>query len=66
MGKDLKVALLMPKSSPVKWFRQKEEMNLSLLFPVIQGNPIPKTLTLACSASDLLCSIPNCPNRAGE
>jgi hypothetical protein len=66
VGKDLKVALLMPKSSPVKWFRQKEEMNLSLLFPVIQGNPIPKTLTLACSASDLLCSIPNCPNRAGE
>lgn len=65
-GKDLEVTLLMPKSSPVKWFCQKEEMNLSLLFPVVQGNPIPKTLTLACSASDLLCSIPNCPNRAGE
>jgi hypothetical protein len=65
-GKDLKVTLLMPKSGPVKWFSQKKEMNLSSLFPVIQGNPIPKTLTLACSASDLSCSIPNCPNRAGE
>jgi predicted HNH restriction endonuclease len=36
------------------------------LFPVIQGNPIPKTLTLACSASDLPCGIPNCPNMAGD
>jgi len=65
-GKNIKIELLMPKSSPAKWFPQKKSMNLSALFPIIQGNPIPKTLSLICSAKDLLCAIPNCPNKAGE
>jgi hypothetical protein len=56
----------MPKSDGVSFFSQKKGMDLSSLFPVIQGNPIPKTLTLACSASDLPCGIPNCPNMAGD
>lgn len=64
-GKNLEVKLLMPKSSGVKWFSQKK-MNLNTLFPIIQGNSIPKTLTLICSASDLFCGIPNCPNKAAE
>jgi len=56
----------MPKSSEVKWFPQKKDMNLSNLFPIIQGNPIPKTLTILCSAKELFCAIPNCPNKAGH
>lgn len=41
-------------------------MDLSSLFPVIQGNPIPKTLAFVCSSSDLPCDIPNCPNMTAD
>lgn len=65
-GKLLEVTLLMPKSSEPKWFPQDANRTLENLYPVIQGNSIPTTLNIACSASDLDCAIPGCPNKAAD
>ena len=65
-GKDLSVSLLMPKSERTSFFPDKKGMDLSSLFPIIQGNPIPKTISLVCSVSDLPCVIPQCPNKAAD
>jgi hypothetical protein len=65
-NKELSVKFLMPKAQKVKWNINKNNNNTTTheIIPVIQGISIPKTLNLICSANDLNCSIPNCPNKA--
>lgn len=52
-----------PKSDGISKFKGK---NIFSMLPQIQGSPIPITLGAICSASELDCAIPNCPNKAAE
>jgi group II intron reverse transcriptase/maturase len=64
-GKEQTVKLLMPKAGKVKWHvSPKGQLNNVLVVPI--GVPIPQTLSIICSAKDLPCAIPNCPNSASE
>lgn len=54
------ISLLRPGSSPVKFSAQ----NLCSITPILQGPPLPITLTAVCSASELDCSVPNCTLKA--
>lgn len=52
-----------PKSDGKIKFKGK---NIFSMLPQIQGSPLPITLGAICSASELDCAIPNCPNKAKE
>ena len=73
-GKDLKIITekncvefyfpKVTKESYTKKFAYVPDMND--IFPKIQGRTIPSTLHAVCSASELKCSIPNCPNQSSD
>ena len=64
-GKEKTVKLLTPKAEKVKWHvSPKGQLNNVLVVPI--GVPIPQTLIVVCSAKDLPCAIPNCPNSASK
>lgn len=44
----------------------KKDVSMKDLEIKIQGTTIPTTLHAVCSASELDCSIPNCPNKASD
>ena len=64
-GKEKVVELFVPKAQKVKWHNSaKGQLENVLVVPT--GVPIPQTLSVVCSAKDLPCAIPNCPNSASE
>jgi retron-type reverse transcriptase len=63
-GKESSVEFLKPKSQKVNWQRSPKGQISALAIPF--GVPIPDVLGLVCSAADLPCAIPNCPNNAKE
>lgn len=64
-GKEKVVTLCVPKAQKIKWHDStKGQLENVLVVPI--GVPIPQTLNFVCSAKDLPCAIPNCPNRASE
>jgi Type II intron maturase len=64
-GKENVVELFVPKAQKVKWHDStKGQLENVLVVPI--GVPIPQTLSVVCSAKDLPCAIPNCPNKASE
>jgi hypothetical protein len=64
-GKESFVELFKPKAQKVNWQGSyKGQLNNMLAIP--SGVPIPETLNVVCSAEDLPCAIPNCPNKAKE
>jgi hypothetical protein len=63
--KKISVKLEIPKTSKVKWnLNSSTDSNTTDILPVIQGVPVPKTLNIVCSASELPCAVPGCPNQA--
>lgn len=66
-GKELSVSFNTPKSARVSWNISTKNYNkVSDILPKIQGVPIPRSLNIVCSAAELHCSIPNCPNQAKD
>lgn len=64
-GKEKVVELFISKAQKVKWHDSaKGQLENVLVVPI--GVPIPQTLSVVCSVKDLLCAIPNCPNKANE
>ena len=64
-NKELSVKLEIPSASKVSWnLNSKIDSNTRDVLPVIQGVPVPKSLNIICSASDLPCAVPGCPNQA--
>ena len=64
-GKEKVVELFMPKAQKVKW-HDSAKGQLENVLVVPSGVSIPQTLSVVCTAKDLPCAIPNCPNRASE
>jgi group II intron reverse transcriptase/maturase len=59
------VKLFMPKTQKMKWHNSpKGQLNNVLVVPT--GVPNLKTLNVVCSAKNLPCAIPNCPNKAND
>jgi hypothetical protein len=46
--------------------KKVKDVNMQDLEMKIQGISIPTTLHAVCSASELDCCIPNCPNKASD
>ena len=64
-GKELSVFFDTPKSDKVSWNISTKSYNkISDVLPIIQGVPVPRSLNTVCSATELSCSVPNCPNQA--
>jgi hypothetical protein len=64
-NKELSVKLEIPNASKVSWnLNSDTDCNTRDILPVIQGVPIPRSLDLICSASELSCTVPGCPNQA--
>jgi hypothetical protein len=64
-GKELSVSFDTPNSARVSWnISSKSYTKISDVLPIIQGAPVPRSLNIMCSASELPCSVPNCPNQA--
>ena len=64
-NKELSVEFIIPKASEVSWnLNSNIDSNTRDVLPVIQGVPVPKSLNIICSASELPCAVPGCPNQA--
>lgn len=64
-NKELTVKFEVPGASKVKWnLSSSTDSNTRDVLPVIQGVPVPRSLDIICSASELSCSVPGCPNQA--
>ena len=64
-GNEVNVKLEIPSASKVKWnLNSDTNSNTTDVLPVIQGVPVPKSLNIVCSASELPCAVPGCPNQA--
>lgn len=64
-GNEVNVKLEIPSASKVKWnLNSDTNSNTTDVLPVIQGVPVPKSLNIICSASELPCAVPGCPNQA--
>lgn len=63
---DLKTKWIKPEMKGGKWLSKDSKQGnlLSLLHWMPSGGNFPRTLSSVVSASELHCSIPNCPNRA--
>lgn len=63
--KEINIKLEIPKTSKVEWnLNSSTNSNTIDILPVIQGVPVPKSLNIVCSASELPCAVPGCPNQA--
>lgn len=63
--KEISVKLEIPKTSKVEWnLNSSTNSNTTDILSVIQGVPVPKSLNIICSASELPCAVPGCPNQA--
>lgn len=73
-GKDLKVVteknsaeFYFPKVTKESYTKKLAyDPNMQDIFPKVQGRTIPLTLHAACSAFELKCSVPNCPNQGAD
>ena len=64
-GSEVNVKIEIPSASKVKWnLNSGTNSNTTDVLPVIQGVPVPKSLNIVCSASELPCAVPGCPNQA--
>merc|ERR1711862_263100 len=64
-NKELTVKFEVPNASKVKWnLNSSTDSNTRDVLPVIQGVPLPRSLNLVCSASELPCAVPGCLNQA--
>lgn len=61
------VEFYLPKVTKESYKRKSSyEPNMCDLTLKVQGSTIPSTLHAVCSASELDCAIPNCPNKADD
>jgi len=64
---EISVKFEIPKTSKAEWnLNSSINSNTSDVLPVIQGVPVPKSLNIVCSASELPCAVPGCPNQAAH
>lgn len=64
-NKELSVKFEIPSVSNVSWnLNSGKDSNTRDVLPVIQGVPVPRSLSIACSVFEFSCAVPNCPNQA--
>ncbi|NNE32679.1 MAG: hypothetical protein HKN40_09940 [Winogradskyella sp.] len=62
---EVTVKLEIPRASKVEWnLNSNTNSNTTDILPIIQGVPVPRSLNIVCSASELPCAVPGCPNQA--
>ena len=66
-NKELSVKFENPTASKVSWNLESDtDSNICDVLPVVQGVPVPRSLDIVCSVSELSCAVPGCPNQAGH
>jgi hypothetical protein len=62
---ELRVKFENPTAFKISWNLESDtDSNTRDVLPVIQGVPVPRSLDIVCSAFELSCAVPGCPNQA--